>query len=416
MKGVVITKIGMVSGNGNNVSEIWAALSKGEARRSQISDVHFDPSKYRGCRSGDIPITTVCGSPLTNDRLAEMAGVKRVQRYDRHQLLAQLAVREVMEVAGDWGCSPHSFGIVGATGDGGLSETFAAYERLVAGKELDPFANIRQLPNPFAGRIANTYGLKGPGFVHCTACAASSHALQQAADTIMLGRALMMLVVGTEAAITQFGIASFGAQRAIANESKPYQRDRKGFLMGEGAVALLLEEYDHAVKRGANILAEIAGYAATTDGVVDGQITDPDSNGGARSAVAAMEMAGIEPRHLACISTHGTGTPVGDKAELEGIVSWAGDRAAEIPTLALKSYSGHLLGAAGAFAIANAVLMLKYDLVLPTYGLTEGNLDSTLPRVGHVMGVPRRLEGDHILVNAFGFGGTNASVIIRRPS
>ena len=415
MRRVVVTGIGTVSGNGTGAKEVWRALSNGEAHRSRIADVHFNPEENpTPYKSGGDLIVTVCGSTLSNEELAELSGVAKPMRFDRHQLFALLAAKEALLQSGALGhYEDHRFGITGGTGDGGLYEDAVAHTRIAAGKQLDPFTNIRELPNIFAGQIANTFGLKGPGFVHCTACAASAHALQSAADVILLERAEAMLVVGTEAAITPFGLGSFAAQRALSNFSRPYQKDRKGFLMGEGAAALVLEDRERAIRRGATILAEIAGYGATTDGVIDGLITDPDSDGGKRSALAAMMMAGIEPNDIAYIKTHGTGTPAGDKAELEGIKMWAAELATTILLSSTKSFSGHLLGAAGAYEAVLCIFMLLHKLVLPTFGLTEENLDPDLPRVAHVMGSPRELQGDFILANAFGFGGTNATIIFR---
>jgi 3-oxoacyl-[acyl-carrier-protein] synthase II len=305
MTRVVVTGLGMISGNGTGTEAVWKSLLASEARRTEISDVHFkvedNPTPFK---AGNTLITTVCGSPLSNAELADLADVHNPPRFDRHQLFALIASKEALEQSKALGtCKPRRFGIVGGTGDGGLAEDSDAHERIEAGKKLNPYSNLRELPNIFIGHIANRYGLKGPGYVHCTACAASAHALQHATDLIKLGRADVILVVGTEAAITKFGIASFAGQKALSNFSRPYQGDRDGFFMGEGAVAVVIEEREHAIARGATTLAEILGYGSSMDGIIDGQITDPDPSGGANSTTDALEMAGIEPRHIACIYT-----------------------------------------------------------------------------------------------------------------
>lgn len=415
MKKVVITGIGAVSGNGTGVNEIWAALSNGVARRNKIVDVHFDPTGHPAYASGKTPIEIVCGNPLTNEELANLADITRFDRYDRHQLFALLASKEAMGCLDgyDYTSEATRFGIAGGTGDGGLDEDYNSSLRLFEKKKLFPYTNLRELPNIFTGYIANTYGLQGPGFVHCTACAASAHALQDAVKTIHSDDADIMLVVGTEAAISPFGIGSFAAQRAIANESKPYQKSREGFLMGEGAAALVVESYEHAQARGAHILAEIAGYGATTDGVRGSTITDPDASGGARSALAALRKAGLHPSDIEYINTHGTGTPIGDAMEIKGIVSWAKHHANDILISSTKSFSGHLLGAAGAYELVLCVLMMRYRMILPTYGLTPDTIDGELPWVQHIMGKPVPYKGGAVLSNSFGFGGTNASVILK---
>lgn len=418
MRQVVITGVGAISGNGNNLPEIWSNLLQGEAHRSKITHFPIDDPKYaRSCATAkEGLIDTVCGSPLTNEELFALTGIsKGVQRYDRHQLFAIVAVKEAIADAQGFmsGYFPHRIAILGGTGDGGLMESCLAHEKLSEGGKLDPFSNLRQLPNIFIGHIANMFGIQGPGFVHVTACAASAHALQDAARLIKLGEADAAVVVGAEAAITPFGIASFVAQRALSKESRPYQKDRIGFLMGEGAGALILEDREQAIARGATILAEVAGYGATTDGNTGAQITDPDFSGGARAAKLALDMAGITAEELTYINTHGTGTPVGDTAELKGIEWWAGTWAHKVLISSTKSFSGHLLGAAGAYELALCVTMLRKGYVLPTCGLTSENVDPEFAGFNHVMHtIP--FVGRFLLSNSFGFGGANASVVLKR--
>jgi len=407
--------MGGISGNGTTADEIWQSLKAGEAKRNTIvPELYFDPaSNPKAYRTRKEAITTVCGSSLTNDQLAERIN-ESAKRFDRHQLFAMIAAQEAISAAKVEGAyDPNRAGCVVGTGDGGLHEKAIAHERLAEGKALLPTSNLRELPNIFAGYLTQRHNLRGPNFVHCTACAASSHALQHAADLIRLDDADMVLTGGTDAAISKFGISSFCSQQALSNESLPYQVGRQGFVMGEGSVMIVLEELERAMKRGAPILAEVTGWASTADGVKEGLIAAPSAQGGARSAMLAMRKAGISLFDLSAIYTHGTGTLEGDPTEIEGILSWAGADAADIPVSATKAQTGHLLGAAGAIAIMIAVNSLRERLVLATHGLTRENFDAACAGVLHVMGehLSRRLK--NVLVNSFGFGGTNSSVVVR---
>lgn len=415
MRKVVITAIDAISGNGDTVNTIFNNMAAGKAHRNKIDNFPIDqyPKSCKTRKEG--LIHTVCASPLSNEKLAELLEVK-ADRYDRHQLFAMLVAQRVMDLLGEavFACMPERFGIFGGTGDGGLTETYGATLKLDKDEPVDVSCNLRQLPNIFTGLIAQRHGLRGPGGVDVSACAASTKAIIAAVQTIQLDQADAALVVGTEAVINPFGIATFARQQAISNESRPYQAGRTGFLMGEGAAALLLESEENARPRGAPILAEVAGYGSTTDGNPKGAITAPDPSGGARSAVFAMQRAGINAEDIAHINTHGTGTPEGDKAELEGIKMWAGQRATKIPISSTKSFSGHLLGAAGAFELMLCVMMLQKNTMLPTHGLTPENIDPELANFNHVIGEPKPMTGDFVLSNSFGFGGANASIVLKR--
>jgi 3-oxoacyl-[acyl-carrier-protein] synthase II len=437
MRTVVITAVSAISGNGNSIGQIYKNMLAGEAARISISQhpdiwpFSYDEEGTPGPARHDAPYTrrdkdridTVCGVPLANEGLFDLACLKdhspkdRADNYDRHQLLAHVAAGNLLRGVGgvEAICEPTRFGIVGGTGNGGLTETYPATLLIEKGKRLGLRSNLRELPNTFVGMIARTWGIKGPGDVGVTACAASSNGFINAVRMIKLGEADAALVVGAEAVINPFGAASFTVQSALANESKPYQKDRKGFLMGEGGAAVLIESLENAQRRGARVLAEVAGYGSTTDGNPDGALTDPDPSGGARSAMLALEMASIGPENVSYINTHGTGTPVGDKAELEGIRSWAGEWADRILISSTKSFSGHLLGAAGAFELALCIAMMS-RYVLPTHGLTRENIDPELASFNHVMAPMTLAGGLHILSNSFGFGGANASILLRRRS
>lgn len=419
MQRVVITGMGAVCGNGSSVPEIWNNLCLGIAHRSPISafDVRENPAAYS---TPDGLITTVCASKLTNRELGEKIGLKgkRYERYDRHQLFAFVAAEEAMLHAGLTPGSYDSYrsriGCAMGTGDGGLYETYTSTLRIREGKAIMPTANLRELPNLFAGYLAQKYGLQVPNHVHCTACAASAHAMQHAADLIKLGRADVVVTGGAEAVISPFGIGSFAAQNALANESRPYQKGRRGFLMGEGAAVLVFENYDHAYFRGATILAEVAGYGASADGDPQSDITDPGLYGGVRAAREALRMARCRPETIDYVNTHGTGTPKGDPVEINGLREIAGEYAESLAISSTKSFTGHLLGAAGALEAILSVQSILTGTVLPTYGLTPENLDPDCGGVAHVMSEPLRKKVETVLSNSFGFGGTNASMLFRK--
>ncbi len=413
---VVVTGYGAISGNGNTADEIWASLLAGEARRLPLSGEHYFSTEgvERAYSAGDRLIDTVCGNPLSNKELAELAQMGRAANYDRHQLLAFVAAEEAMNRAHLTDHNESSrFGIVCGTGDGGLGETHTSAQLLINGKGLGVRANLRQLPNTFVGYLAQKYRLRGPSHVHTTACAAGSHAIQHAADLIQLGRTDLMMTGGTEAVITPFGISSFAAQRAISNESLPYQAGRSGFVMAEGAGILILEELEHALARGADIYGELVGWGASSDGDPELAITDP-GRGGIASALLALEMADLKPADIHYINTHGTATPAGDKNEIAGIREWASECALDIPLSSTKGATGHALGAGGALEAILCLKMMQYGLCLPTHGLTPENLDPECSGVRHIMGAPLKADIEVVLSNSFGFGGTNATLIFER--
>lgn len=417
---IVVTGLGAVSGNGLNVPNIWLNLSRGIASRVEITpEYYFDVHKFeRACRNPkEGIITTVCGVPLKNEEIAKLLAIDNAGRYDRHQLFGLLAGHEAMSDSGLIEHTfPERFGCVVATGDGGLNESFQASELLIEGGRLTPHSNLRHLPSIFGSWLAREYRLCGPSHVHATACAASAHAIIHACDLIKLGRADAILCGGTEATITPLGIASFCAQRAISNHSRPYQKERSGFLMGEGSAMLVVEEYEHAISRGAFIYAEIAGYGATTDGDPSCSITEPRIQGGINSAKLALEMGGIQAKSVGYINTHGTGTTIGDIAELTGIQSWIDH--STIPLVSsTKSYSGHLLGAAGAYEALLTITMMLRKIILPTHELTRENMDPACNNSKPILFFDvKAREIEYALSNSFGFGGTNASILFRTIS
>jgi 3-oxoacyl-[acyl-carrier-protein] synthase II len=416
---VVVTGMGALSGNGLSVSHIWDALLRGEAAHMDIDPrYHFDLARFeKSCRTRkEGPIHSVCGVPLSNEELGNHIGVTKASLYDRHQLFAFAAG---MQAIADAGLTEHTipdrFGCAAATASGGLGDLFTATEEiLLQGKRPSPTAITRFLPGMVSGDLTRTYRLRGPNPTHTGVCAASAHALINAADIIKCSRADVMLVASGEASINLSGIASFCSTGVVSNKTRPYQKERLGFHKGEGGAALILEEYEHAQKRGATIYARIVGYGETNDGDASASIISPRIDGGMRSAQLAIAMAGITARSVGYVNTHGTGTELGDIAELAGVNAWTETGHAPLVS-STKSYSGHLFGAAGAYEAILTIMMLKHQLFLPTHGLTRENLDPRcdLPGIQHLYSIASR-KIDHAISNSFGFGGTNATIVFER--
>lgn len=417
---VAVTGIGGICSAGMNAGEIWDSVSRGEVRSSSIdTEIHFDVSKFERAltRRNYGLINTAFGVMVHSRELAEMIDV-RANRRDRHQSFAEIAAIEAVESSGVAGAGypDRRIGTFLGTGAGGLWESHMAEVKLAEDKPLDLYCNLRQLPNIVAGHIAKRFGFKGPVKMHCTACAAGAHAIEHGMDAILLGKIDAALVGGTEAAITPFGIASFVAQGVIANSMLPNQAGRQGFEMGEGSAMFVLENYEQAVERGATIHAILIGAGSSCDGNPDTSITEPDPVGGQNAAVASMEQAGISAADVDFVSGHATATKVGDAGEIQGIKGWAGDVAPNIAFAAHKGLFGHLLGAAGPIELLVLIEMMKRGVIVPTPGLTSENLDEACRGVDHVVGSLREQVIRIALSNSFGFGGANASLVVRRSS
>lgn len=418
VKNVVITGMGALSGNGMSVPQIWASLVRGEALSMRVDPrYHFDLDRFQQeCRTRkEGPINTVCGIAATNDELGESVDIPKAAFYDRHQLFALVAGKQAMEDANlvDHTISDR-FGCVGATASGGISEHFNAIEVLLNHRRLSPTAITRFLPGMVSTDLVRKYRLRGPNPTQAGVCAASAHALIEATRIIKLDEADVMLVVGSEASITASGIAAFSSTGVISNKTRPYQVDRIGFHKGEGGAALILEAEEHAKARGARIYARIAGYGETNDGDASASITSPRIHGGVQSTHLALNMAKIDAEKVGYVNTHGTGTELGDIAEIAGIHTWAN---AHHPPLvsSTKSYSGHLFGASAAYEVILTIMMLQNRLFLPTHGLTRDNLDPrcALPGIQHLFSLESR-DITYALSNSFGFGGTNTSIVFER--
>jgi 3-oxoacyl-[acyl-carrier-protein] synthase II len=310
-------------------------------------------------------------------------------------------------------------GVMIGSGIGGLETIYEASIQVHAGKSrrLSPFFIPSALINLASGHVSIKYGFRGPNHSVVTACATGVHAIGDAARLIMLGDADVMVAGGAEAAVCELGMAGFCASRALstgfndtpAKASRPWDRDRDGFVMGEGAGVVVLEEYEHARKRGATIHAEVCGYGMSGDAY---HITSPAEghDGAYRAMKAAFRNSGLSPADVQYVNAHGTSTPMGDDLELEAVERFFGDSARGLAMSSTKSATGHLLGAAGAVETIFSVLAIRDQVVPPTINLDEPSRDSVIDRVAHTA-QERKL--DVVLSNSFGFGGTNASILFR---
>ena len=417
---VVVTGMGIACPLGLGVENVWKRLTAGESGLGAIQS--FDVSQLTAKIAGQVP-----AGPKTEGKLDlnEWIPVKDLKKMDRFIQLALVAAEEAVEDAGwrpedeDDRCRT---GVMIGSGIGGLPTIFEASLLIKEGKtrRLSPFFIPSALINLASGHVSIKYGFKGPNHSVVTACATGVHALGDAARLIALGDADVMVAGGAEAAVSEIGMAGFCASRALStsfNEaptqgSRPWDKDRDGFVMGEGAGVLVLEEYEHAKKRGAKIYAEVVGYGMSGDAH---HITAPseDGDGAFRSMRAALRSAGVTPDQVQYVNAHGTSTPMGDDLELGAVERLWGDAAKGLAMSSTKSAIGHLLGAAGAVEGIFSVLAIRDGIAPPTLNLEEPSRESAIDRVAKVA-QERKIEV--ALSNSFGFGGTNASIVFKRAA
>ncbi len=416
MKRVVITGLGTINSLGHNVNESFDAVVAGKCGIGEIT--LFDASEYSVRIAGevkDFDPTTVMDK-------------KEVKKADRFIQLGIKAAKEAMIDSGfasdennkvDDSIS-NRFGIISASGIGGLStiESNSRTLELRGPRRLSPFFIPSALVNMLSGFISIEHGLKGPSLSHVTACAASTHALADAVKTIALGGADNILVVGAESAICGAGIGGFAAMKALSTRnddpqtaSRPFDTDRDGFVMGEGAGALVVETLDSALARGAKIYAEVIGFGESGDA---NHITAPVMDGPLRAMQAAFEMvksnSGEYPK-IDYVNTHGTSTPVGDVNETKAIKELFGGIENCPPVTSTKGQVGHCLGAAGAIEAIFAIKSLNDGIIPPTINIINQDEECDLD---YVPNVARKVELDTVMSNNFGFGGTNGSVIFKK--
>jgi 3-oxoacyl-[acyl-carrier-protein] synthase II len=418
MRRVVVTGLGMVTPLACGVESTWRRLVNGEsgARRIETFDVSDLPAKI-GCQ---VPRGDGTDGTFDADQWMEP---KEQRKVDDFIIFAMGAARQALDDAG-W--KPSSYedqtrtGVMIGSGIGGLT---GIAETAIVLKErgprrVSPFFIPGRLINLASGYVSIAHGLKGPNHAVVTACSTGAHAIGDAARLIALGDAEVMVAGGAESPISRIGMAGFIACRALStafNEmpqraSRPYDRDRDGFVMGEGAGIVVLETYEHARNRGAKIYAELIGYGLSGDAH---HITAPADNGdGAlRCMHAAINRAGISAAEIDYINAHGTSTPLGDEIELAAVQRLVGNAAGRICMSSTKSSIGHLLGAAGAVEAIFSILAMRDGVVPPTINLDNPSVETPIDLVPHHS---KRREINVVLSNSFGFGGTNASLVFRR--
>ncbi|MBB2191564.1 beta-ketoacyl-ACP synthase II [Gluconacetobacter azotocaptans] len=414
---VVVTGMGIVSPLGLGLEHNWSRLVAGENGFGRISS--FDPSDLPAHVAGEVPAGPTGTGGLT---LSDWVPVKDQKKMDRFIHLGMVAATEAVE---DSGWKPQTeeercrTGVMIGSGIGGLQTIYDASITVHEGRarRLSPFFIPSALINLVSGHVSIKYGFKGPNHSVVTACATGVHAIGDASRLIMLGDADVMVAGGAEAAVCALGIAGFSSARALSTAfndtpekaSRPWDRDRDGFVMGEGAGIVVLEEYEHAKARGAKIYGEVVGYGMSGDAY---HITAPAEGheGAYRAMQAAVRSAGIDVADIGYVNAHGTST-MADDLELEAVERLFGDAAGKVAMSSTKSAIGHLLGAAGAVEAIFSILAIRDNVAPPTLNLDNPSRDSAIDRVAHEA---QRRKIDIALSNSFGFGGTNASIILRR--
>jgi 3-oxoacyl-[acyl-carrier-protein] synthase II len=422
LRRVVVTGMGIACPLGLGVEHVWRRLVAGESGINAIQsfDVRDLPAKV----AGQIPLGARSDGRLD---VSEWVPTKDQKKMDRFIQFAMVAATEAVEDSGwmppaDDNEGRCATGVMIGSGIGGLETIYEASVLLSQGKyrRLSPFFIPSALINLASGHVSIKYGFKGPNHSVVTACATGVHAIGDAARLIAFGDADVMVAGGAEAAVNLIGIAGFCASRALSTNfndtpskaSRPWDKDRDGFVMGEGAGVLVLEEYEHARKRGAKIYGEVAGYGLSGDAH---HITAPAEGheGALRAMRAALRNGKVSVDDIDYVNAHGTSTPLGDDLELEAVENLFGDAARGVAMSSTKSATGHLLGAAGAIEAIFSILAVRDNVAPPTLNLDNPSRPSAIDRVANTA-QERRI--DVVLSNSFGFGGTNASIVFKRAA
>ena len=420
MRRVVVTGMGIACPLGLGVERVWRRLVNGESGIRAIQS--FDTTELTAKIAGQVPLGTRAEGGLD---LSEWIPIKDQKKMDRFIHLAVVAASEAVEDSGwvppdeDERCAT---GVMIGSGIGGLGTIYDASVMVYTGKarRLSPFFIPSALINLASGHVSIKYGFKGPNHSVVTACATGVHAIGDAARLIAWGDADVMVAGGAEGAVNELGMAGFCASRALSTNfngnptaaSRPWDRDRDGFVMGEGAGVVVLEELEHAQKRGAKIYGEVGGYGMSGDAH---HITAPAEGheGAYRAMKAAFRNGGMQAGDVQYVNAHGTSTPLGDDLELEAVERFFGDDARGLAMSSTKSATGHLLGAAGAIEAIFSLLAIRDGVVPPTLNLENPSRESVIDRVP-LHAQERRV--DVALSNSFGFGGTNASILFKRAA
>lgn len=419
MNRVVITGIGALTAIGNSVPDYLQGLRQGRSGARPITQ--FDARQFK----------TQFACEVTDWDPSERVDKREVRRQDRYTLMSLYTADEALRMAGLIGddgnlvpdaIDPDRAGCIWASGIGGLrslEEQIELFDQGDGTPRYNPFMIPRMIANMGAGHISIRYNLRGPSYATVSACASGGHALAAAADDIRLGRADIMVTGGSEAVITKVAIGGFNSMKALstrnddpATASRPYDADRDGFVLGEGAGAIVLESLEHARARGATILAEVAGYAASSD-AYHISAPHPEGTGAKLAMLNAMRDAGVKPPEVDYINTHGTSTPLGDTAELKAIQLAFGEAVYDLNISSTKSMTGHLLGAAAAIESVACILAIQHGFVPPT--INHFTSDPAIdPKLKLVFNEAVDRPVNVALSNTFGFGGHNSATIFRR--
>jgi 3-oxoacyl-[acyl-carrier-protein] synthase II len=418
MRRVVVTGLGIVSPLGADVDSTWANMIAGKSGAAPIT--RFDASDLPTRIAFEVKEGDGSNGTLRRD---DWIDSKDQRRYDDFIQFALIAAKQAMKDSGleiKTADEQYRAGVLVGSGIGGLTgiqdTTLLMAEK--GPRRVSPFFIPGSLINLASGLISINFGLKGPNHAVVTACATGTHAIGDAARIIAVGDADVMVAGGAESAICRIGIAGFIACKALSSAfndtpekaSRPYDKDRDGFVMGEGAGILVLEELEHAKARGAKIYGEVIGYGMSGDAY---HITAPseDGDGAYRCMTAALKRAGISAGEIDYINAHGTSTPLGDEIELRAIERLTGNAAANMAMSSTKSAVGHLLGAAGAVEAIFSLLAMRDNICPPTLNLDNPSVETAIDLVPKVA---KKKDINTVLSNSFGFGGTNASLIMRR--
>ena len=429
---VAITGIGAVTPCGNTAADTWAALTAGRSGIGRIT--RFDPTGCTAQIAGEVknfdparalPAVLHPRGP-GGEPLAQALTQKDLKKFGR---FTHLGASAAVEAYGDSGLDAHRAGLDSnrmgvnlGVGLGGLPEMEAMHDTWKAGgyRKISPFFIIQIAPNLLAGQVSLLLDFRGPNMSVASACATSGHALGEAAAAIARGDVDVMLAGGAESTVTPLAIGAFAQMRALSTRndapekaSRPYDKDRDGFVLSEGSVVFVLEEMEHAQKRGARIYAELRGYGATADAYHLSSLA-PGAEGSARSMQAAIDRARLKPADIDYVSAHATSTPGGDGEEAAAIATVFAENKANLNVSGVKSMTGHLLGGAGAMGAFAAVLAVRDGIVPPTINLE--NTDPVCAALGlnFTPNVAAKKPVRAALANSFGFGGTNASIVVAR--
>ena len=406
---VVVTGLGIISPVGNTVPEAWKSILAGKSGITRIS--RFDPSAFSAQIAGEVK----------GFDPAQHLSAKEARRFDTFIHYGLAAAIEAIKDSGlDFDRERREqVGVCIGSGIGGLPLIEDTHNAFLAGgpRKISPFFVPGSIINLIAGQLSIMYGLKGPNLAVVTACTTANHSIGEAGRLIEYGDADVMVAGGAESTVSPLGIGGFCAARALSlrNDdppaaSRPWDSERDGFVLGEGAGILVLEEYDHARQRGARIYCELAGYGMSADAH---HITAPceDGEGAVRCMANALRNAGLNREQVDYINAHGTSTPLGDVAETVAVKNCFGDHARKLAISSTKSMTGHLLGAAGGIEAVFSVLAVRDQVAPPTINLTNRDPQCDLD---YVPNTARRMKIDVAISNSFGFGGTNGSLVFRK--